>query len=80
MEIEQFIKEKELKIVTVEDREKIELIKCIIMEKDWMFKNNLEIIIGMLDFLEVPVEKMEDLYLSLISPENFLEKHPKEYI
>lgn len=80
MEIEQLIKEKEMKIVTAKDREKIELIKCIIIEKDWMFKHSLETVIGMLEFLDVPVEKMEDLYLSLISPENFLEKHPKEHI
>lgn len=80
MTIEELVLIKEKKIVTEEDKEKIQVIKDILVEEDWMFRTNMEIVIGILEFLEVPKDKMIDYYISLISPKNFSEKHPKERI
>lgn len=78
MQIEKLILEKEKRITTQEEQEKIKIIKDIVVFNDWMFKNDIEVVIGILEFLDVPEDKIQEYYISLISPENFSSKHPKE--
>ena len=78
MKIQDMILQKEEKKLTPEEIEKLEVIKDIMTEDDWMFKNELEVVIGILEFLDIPEDKIEETYISLISPEVFSKMHPKE--
>lgn len=80
MDINELVKIKEEKITTEEEKKKIEIIKKLMFEKDWMFRANVELVMGILEFLEVPKDEIESVYLSLISPENFIKNHPQERI
>ena len=78
MKIEDIVFQKEQKISNDEEKEKIEVIKDIIAEEDWMFKNEFEVVIGILEFLDIPEDKIQETYTSLMTPENFIKNHPKE--
>lgn len=55
------------------EREKIENLKILLKEDDIFFRLDLEVALGILNFLGIPENKIYDCYLSLISPENFQE-------
>ena len=58
---------KELKVNTPEDKEKVELLKDLFIDDGIFFKIDIETAFGILDFLEVPEEKIKEVYFSLIS-------------
>ena len=78
MQIDELIFKKEENIKTKEEKEKLELIKDIIKEDEWVFKNSMEVVIGILEFLDIEEDKILEMYTSLMSPINFSKTHPKE--
>lgn len=68
------MKEKENKISSLEDKEKLQLVKDTLSVPNCFFNIDISTAIGIMAFLGVPENKMESLYFSLIEP-NKLEKH-----
>lgn len=68
------IKEKESKISSSDDKEKLQLVKDTLSVPNCFFKMDISTAIGIMSFLGVPEDKMESLYFSLIAPDK-LEKH-----
>lgn len=68
------IKEKESKVSSLEEKEKLQLVKDTLSVPNCFFNLDISTAIGIMSFLGVPENKMESLYFSLIAP-NKLEKH-----
>lgn len=75
-----YIDNKRQKLLTEEDVQKMQLIDELLFDEECFFKLDMETAIGILEFLEVPEEKMIGLYQTLISPEAYLEKGVKQRI
>ena len=69
--IKSLILEKEKKLTSNEERKQINIIKEFIKIPNCFFNIPIESAVGMLDFLGVPEEQIQDLYFELISPNNY---------
>lgn len=69
--IKELIEEKKKIVVEQSDIEKIEVIEELLIEEASFFDLDLETFCGILDFLGVPEEQMNDYYNSILSFENF---------
>ncbi len=76
--VRDLLKEKEKKVTTEEDKEKIELLKSVLTNDKAFFAIEISTAVGILDFLEVPIDEIKQLYLELISPQNYF-KGDKQY-
>ncbi len=71
-DIRELLAKKEMKIVTKEDKEKLENLKDVLSIDDVFFNIDIDTAVGILVFLGIPEDKIVDTYYSLISPENFI--------
>ncbi len=78
-EIDKLVEEKKSKILTEEEQEKISQIESLLKIKGIFFKLNMDTVIGILDFLEVPHENIKEMYINLTSPEMYKASYIKEY-
>lgn len=69
--IKELVDEKKSLITSAEDIEKIEVIEELLKEESSFFDLDLETFFGILDFLGVPEEEMENYYSSILSFENY---------
>ena len=77
--VRQLLIEKEENIKDEVDKKKIDNLKCILKEDDIFFKLDISTAIGILSFLGVPESDIKNLYLSLISPQQFKENDNNYY-
>lgn len=70
---------KEQQILSDSDNEKIKTLKILLAQNNIFFKLDIDTAIGILLFLQIPEDKVKEVYFSLISAEAFL-KRPKEYM
>lgn len=76
--IRKLLAQKEKGNLTELDKEKVDNLKFILKDDNVFFELSLDVAAGILDFLGVPKDDIMDLYLKLISPENY-QKLPKTY-
>ncbi len=79
-EIKKLLELKKQQQLTNEDLEKIETIEDILQEENWMFKLDMDTVVGMLEFLGVPDNKIMKVYSSLTSSDSYLKHNIKERI
>lgn len=60
-----------------EDKEKLQLAKDILQVPNCFFELEFEAAIGLLAFIGVPEDQIEELYTKLISPAAFIRKNEK---
>lgn len=60
------------KINTKEDFERINFIKELCSNPKWMFEVPLEVVLTILDYLDIPEDKIDDYYCELISVNNYI--------
>ena len=64
--VRDLLKEKEKKVTTEEDKEKIENFKWILENDKIFFIMDTSTAVGILDFLEVPIDEIKQLYFELL--------------
>ncbi len=76
--LRKLLTQKELEAKTSDDLEKIDTIKDLFTDDGIFFKMNIDTAYGILYFLGIPKDKIEETYMSLISPETYM-KESKPY-
>lgn len=69
--IKELVEEKKKLVSEQTDLEKIEVIEELLTEESSFFDLDLETFLGILDFLGVPEEEMNNYYNSVLSFENY---------
>ena len=78
--VEELLNIKKQQELTEKDKEKINVIEDILKEDGWMFKLDMDTVIGILEYLNVPEDKILETYSSLVSADNFLKQNVKERV
>ena len=76
--LNELLKQKELIAKSSEDIKKIEIIKSLFLDKSIFFKMKIDTAYGILSFLGVDSDKIDDVYMSLISSDEYM-KTAKPY-
>lgn len=76
--LKELLKQKEQEVNTSDDIEKINVIKELFTDDAIFFKLNIDTAYGILYFLGISKDKLEETYMSLISPEEYM-KTSKPY-
>lgn len=71
-------KKRNMQNLTNDDLEAIEIIDEMLNNKICFFEVDMETIVGMLFFLGVEADKLEEYYYKIISPENYTKLFPRQ--
>ncbi len=78
-DIRKLLDNREKQVLSDIDNEKIKTLKTLLAQDDIFFKLDIDTVVGILMFLQIPEDKVKEVYFSLISAESF-HQGPKKYI
>ena len=70
--LKELLQQKELEVTTSEDIKKVNIIKDLFTDDGIFFKMNIDTAYGILYFLGIPKEEIENTYMSLTAPTEYM--------
>ena len=74
----ELIKEKKAKVTTPEDMEKVDHLEKVLVDSNLYYMISPGVFMGILKFLDVPDEDLENVYFEMINPTDFKKNNNPE--